>query len=160
MNQFAPKPRRLLRHDILSLLPLGILLAALILLFPFGIFEMKHQSVEFDEKYSRASCAFVELTAETEMKAMEVVRSALSVDSSSIRELRADLSLSTIPEQVLGAIMNFHERSVSISIPAPIFDFLPLPSSLAAPLPVQIPMQAPESQKPTFSKEEMLKLID
>ena len=160
MSQFAPRPRRLLRHDLLSLLPLGVLLAALVSLFPFGIFKMKSETVAADRKRSAASCAFVELTPEMEMKAMEIVRSALSVGSTNIRDLRADLSLSTIPEQVLGAIMDIDERSVRVSIPAPVFDVLPLPASLAAPPPCKLPVLAPEAPKPTFSKEEMLKLID
>lgn len=151
------RPRRSLRSEILSLLPLGVLLFALAAVFPFGSFR-------FGEKRGYAahntapSCAFVNLEDGAVLKAMERVRSSLSVDPGNVRNLRADLSLSTIAEEIPANVFVVSERvryvpAVKVECAA---DFLPASKAAGEALVVEV--SADDCEKPVFSKEEMLKI--
>ncbi len=151
------RPRRSLRSEILSLLPLGVLVFALAAVFPFGSFSFSGGGDGLPHN-TASSCAFVKLEDEAVAKAMERVRSSLSVDPGSVRNLRADLSLSTIAEENLANVFTISERvrytpAVKVECAA---NFLP--ASMAAGEPPVVEAAADESERPVFSKEEMLKI--
>lgn len=157
MRKNPVRPRRSLRSEFLSLLPLGILSFALVAVFPFASFRFGSKASSAAHNAS-SSCAFVDLEEGAVVKAMERVRSSLSVDAGSVRNLRADLSLSTIAEEIPANVFALSERtryvpSIEVGCAA---DFLP--ASMAAAEPLSLESAADAQEKPFFSKEEMLKI--
>lgn len=141
---------------MLSLVPLAVLTAALFFAFPYKVLSMKKSDVEF----SLPCCAYVELTGDQELEVMKKIHSAISTDVVGVRDLRADLSISTIPERPSETIVRIESRKSPADISRPEFELSSVPSTFAAPEPVELtPSKEPEGVK-TFSKEEMLKLID
>jgi hypothetical protein len=91
---------------------------------------------------------------------MEKLRSVILTDSMGVRDLRADLSLSTIPENPPVTIVEFDKCRFPGEMSDPKIRLSLIPITLAFPEPAEILSDKILEQKPTFSKEEMLKLID
>ena len=156
MTKIRIKPQRRFRYEMLSLVPLAVLIAALFFAFPYKVLSMKKSDVEF----SLPCCAYVELTGDQELEVMKKIHSAISTDVVGVRDLRADLSISTIPERPSETIVRIESRKSPVEISRPELELSSVPYTLAAPEPVELtPSEEPEGAK-TFSKEEMLKLID
>ena len=104
---------------------------------------------------THATCSFVALDPTAEKKAMEDVRSTLSRDLSGVREMSADLSVSTIPDPPYEAITDISDRSRPLP-PHP-FSLSPVPfaPSLSAPDAEQIEPDE-RGEPPAFSREELL----
>ena len=109
MSGVALKPRKRIRHEILSLVPLAVVAGALFFAFPFATLGMKRPDNAV-EPTGNSSCVYVELTDEEESWAMSIVRSGISTDVRSVRDLRADLSLSIIPEREHSFVMDVNDR--------------------------------------------------
>ena len=159
MSNFQIKPRKRIKHEILSFVPLFVLIGAIFFVFPFQTLATRRlvKDVEFS---TEAICEYVELTNEEESWAMDIIRSVISTDISSVRDLRVDLSLSTIPEREHSFIMSLKDRTRPLELFKPALEIITIPKSLQAKDPDQILSEKKLEQKPTFSKEEMLKLID
>jgi len=129
--RFAPK--RPLLHEILALAPIAILAAAAVLGFPREVFSFRGGMAPGGD--SPASCAFATMDAASAAKARDMIRSALSTGADTVRNLRADLSLSTAEEAKPGAIIDMSERLRPAAPSAVRWRKAPLPPSLAAPPP-------------------------
>ena len=159
MSRVALKPGKRLRHEILSLVPLIVLIGAVFLSFPFKPDKAQSKG-RIPGSSDGSSCVFVELTSDEELKAMDIIRAAISTDVGSIRDLRADLSLSTIPEKEYSFVMGFNDRRCRTELSKPSIEIVTIPKSREADPPGQIPVGPKQKEENTFSKEEMLKLID
>lgn len=159
MTPVVLRPRKRIRHELLSLVPLTALTAALVFAFPFKLFTSERRAPAV-MRHDVPSCVYIELTDEEESRAMDAIRSAFATDASGIRELRADLSLSTIPERPTPVVLGFDDRKRPGELPAPALEILVLPRTLAAPEPGVIQAAEPPAAEPAFSKEELLKPID
>ena len=115
MTKIRIKPQRRLRYEMLSLVPLAVLTAALFFAFPYKVLSMKKSDVEF----SLPCCAYVELTGDQELEVMKKIHSAISTDVVGVRDLRADLSISTIPERPSETIVRIESRKSPADISRP-----------------------------------------
>ncbi|MBO7207811.1 MAG: hypothetical protein J6W10_09410 [Kiritimatiellae bacterium] len=156
MTNIRFKPQRRLRSEILSLVPLVVLIAALFFAFPYKILRLK----KVETKFSQPGCAYVELTGDQELEVMKKIHSAISTDVVGVRDLRADLSISTIPERPSETIVKIENRKSPKDISKPEIELSSVPATLAAPEPVELIPTEERKPAETFSKEEMLKLID
>ena len=159
MSGVALKPRKRIRHEILSLVPLAVVAGALFFAFPFATLGMKRPDNAVGPT-GNPSCVYVELTDEEESWAMSIVRSGISTDVRSVRDLRADLSLSIIPEREHSFVMDVNDRKRASDLSKPNIEIISLPESMRDSEPVQIQPAADPGTGNAFSKEEMLKLID
>ncbi len=156
MKRNRPKPRRPLRNELLSLLP--ILAAPLVmgLLFPYEAIGYREP---VPARATPPSCVVVELYEDVQAKALELVRSAFSVKSEDFQTMREDLLLAPLPEERPAPILRSSDRR-ALTPPAHLaYDVVPLPPSLAAPDPEAQPADDPTAtEPPAFSREELLKL--
>lgn len=159
MSAVMLKPRKRIRHEILSLAPLAVLTGSLFFAVPFSIIGGKRPAKAAEPEVG-STCVYVELTGEEESWAMDIVRSAISTDIRSVRDLRADLSLSVIPEREHSFVADIGDRRKARDISKPGIEIISLPKSMRAPEPDQIPPAAATDKENAFSKEEMLKPID
>ena len=102
------RPKRHWRHELLALAPVMALAVAVVVTFRKDVARLRPPISGGDA--GKATCAFVTLDGAVEAKAMEIVRSALSVNSRDVRELRADLSLSTVAEDTPMPVMDRSDR--------------------------------------------------
>lgn len=153
------KPQKRLRHEMLSLVPLVVLIVALFLIFPYKIIfcETNPQNTHSD-----ATCVYVELTDAMRNEVKERILSSLTKgDDADAYNLRANLSISTIPERPHAEIIEFKDRKAPGIEVAPSFGvFTSIPVTVEASDPVALPLPEEPEIKDVFSKEEMLKLID
>lgn len=156
MTAIKLKPQKRLRYEMLSLVPLVILIIAILLIFPYKVLAKKNVS----KLVFAPTCTYIELTQEQESLVMEKLRSVILTDSMGVRDLRADLSLSTIPENPPVTIVEFDKCRFPGEMSDPKIKLSLIPITLASPEPTEILGDKILEQKPTFSKEEMLKLID
>lgn len=155
MKRPQPKPRRRLRSEFLALIPVLALPVAIAAVFPYAAIDFKCPP---EVPGSAPSCAFVALAPGCEAKALDVVRSAFSVKRDSFRDLRADLSLSTLPEEPAHAIVEAADvPPLPPPSPSP-YDVVPYPPSLAAPQPEAMEPAKPVPAPPAFMREELLKI--
>lgn len=136
------------------LLPVLAFPVALALVFPFRYIGFVYEL----PKESAPSCRYVELTEQQEDAAFETLRSAFSLRSERLRDLRADLSLSTLPEEPPRPILTPAERPPLARPTACPYDPLVLPPSLAAEPLRDLPVEPEQTTKPAFSRDELLKL--
>ncbi len=156
MRRTASRPRRSIRSEALSLGAILSLPLALVIAFPFS--AVGYRDAGPTPRPVVAPFAFVELADGGEARAMDVVRAAFSVRPDRVRDLRADLSLATLPEEGPDAIVDFSDRRL-MTAPSPLaFDAVPFPPSLAADEPVEISPAERSLQAPAFSREELLSL--
>lgn len=146
-------PGRPLRNEALSLLPAAAFAAAIALAFPREAFTWKGGAAAAKE--AAASCAFVELSGEAAQRAREMVRSPFLPAGGSVRELQADLSLSTVAEDAPESILSISERSRPAPAKRMAWREPPLPRGMAAPDPV-LPPPAAEAEEPAFPRRHML----
>lgn len=159
MASIKIKPQRRLRYEMLSLVPLVVLIIALFLIFPYNIIFAKANP---RKPLSDATCVYVELTDAMQNEVKEKILSSLiKGDDGDAYNLRANLSISTIPERPHAEIIEFRDRKSSETEVSPSFGvFTSIPVTVEASDPVELtPSQEPEA-KEVFSKEEMLKIID
>lgn len=159
MTKFLIKPRKRIKHEILSFVPLIVLIGAIFFIFPFQTLVTKRVATDFDLS-TEPTCEYVELTNEEQTWAMDIIRSAISTDIKGVRDLRVDLSLSTISERDHSFVMSLEDRTRPLELSKPALEIITIPKSLQAKEPAQILSEKIFENKPTFSKEEMLKLTD
>lgn len=156
MKRVKVRLKRSVLSEVLSLLPLAVLAFMLFSLFPSRI--LVHRPLgNRASNHSPASCAFVSLDEKAVEKAMQIVRSSLSVDPGAVRNLRTDLSLATVSEEYPSNVFEIFERTryaPSREVDCEI-DFIPV--TFSSPPPVQIEA-ADEPAALPFPKHEMLKI--
>ena len=155
MTTPSTRPRRSVRSELLFLAALFSMPAALSALFPYSAVAFASRP---EARRSDPSCAFVELSEEVETKAMDRVRAALSVRRDRVGGLKADLSLSTLPEEPARAIVSESDMGVLAGPVAPGGDFVPYPPSMASAEPDKIEAAPPEAAAPAFPKEDLLRI--
>ncbi len=148
------RPRRRLGHELSSLLPMLALPVAIFLVFPGDAVGPVEEAAR---RESAPSCSIVELEPAVEAKAVELVRSALSVNARSVRNLRADLSLSTVEEGPPEPVMDIADRHRPARPGCVKCEVLPLPPSVAAPEAASLP-ETRGDEAPAFPREELLNI--
>ena len=159
MASIKIKPQKRLRYEMLSLVPLVVLIIALFLIFPYNtIFGETNPQ----KTHSDATCVYVELTDEMRNEVKEKILSSLTKhDDGDAYNLRANLSISTIPERPHAEIIEFKDRKSPKTEVSPSFGvFTSIPVTVEAADPVELPPSDEPEPKDVFSKEEMLKIID
>ena len=154
MSHPMPRPGRRLRNELIALVPVLMLPAALALVFPYR--AIGHRYVP--PRDSVPSCQFVILSRADEAQAKTRLWPASSFRRAQARNLHADLSLSTLPEEPpknLLTIADCPSFPPSAALP---YDGLILPVSLAAEEPGRIAPPPPRKEPLAFSREELLKL--
>ena len=158
MKKRGYRPKRRIRHDLIALAILLAVPVAVILSFPRRA-VLYSGLINADTPGACAPfCGFVVLDEAAETKATDLVRSALSVNSMSVRNLRADLSLSTVEEPPPEPVMDISDRRRRVAPPLVRWDVAPMPPSLAAPEPRDMSGEAEEDAGPAFPREELLKI--
>lgn len=149
-------PKRRMRQEILALIPVAAALAGAMSAFPR---DLVLSAVRDAPAATPASCAFVVLDKAAEAAAMEDVRSALSVDAASVRNLRTDLSLPTIADEKPEPLVDVDSRHPAAGERASASLEPPLPPSAAAPEPAALredPADATRAAEP-FPRGELLR---
>ena len=147
-------PKRRLRHEVLALLPLVAVQAAVVAAFPRGAAGFSPDP----PRPTAPSCAFVSLSPEAEAAAMDDVRGALSVNAASVRNLRTDLSLATLAEEPPEPLLDEDSRPPAAKPAVCRYDGPPLPPSAAAQEPPQIEDAEPSlSAVGPFPRDALLK---
>jgi len=151
-------PKRRIRHELLALAALLAVPAAVVLSFPRR--AVLYSGLIDAETHGAGApfCGFVVLDEAAEAKATDLVRSALSVNSRSVRNLRADLSLSTVDEPPPEPVMDVSDRRRRAAPPPPRWEAAPMPPSLAAPEPRDMSGEAEDGDLPAFSRKELLQI--
>ena len=148
------RPRRKLKHEAVAAIPVAALVAVVFLSFP------RDAATFHDTSSSRPqpspSCEFVTLGEEQRLRAMAMVRSALSVNASGAGNIHADLSRPALSEEAPRGVMPAEWRSRPAPLPAVAYGELPLPPTLAAPQPEALAPVEEEPAKPAFTREELL----
>lgn len=156
----AYRPKRHLRHEIISL---ALVLAApvcVLAIFPFASLSFSPQVPEEAAVAHRPACSFVVLTDEQADAAVQAARAAIKTSHEGISTLRADLSIFAIPVES-GGVADVAERQGALPMSDAPFDVLPLPPSLAAPPPTRFPSDpAAAVVHPAFSRDDMLEIAD
>lgn len=156
MKRPLPKPRRRLRSELLSLMPILALSLALALLFPYKAIGFREAA---PHPRTSPSCKVVELGEGVEERALDLVRAAFAVKSDRFQSMGEDLLLALLPEEALAPILSPSDRP-PLAPPAAIpHEVIPMPPSLAADDPEPIPEDGPSRPAvATFPREELLKM--
>ena len=149
------RPKRHWRHELLALAPVMALAVAVVVTFRKDVARLRPPVSGGD--VGKATCAFVTLDGAVEAKAMEIVRSALSVNSRDVRELRADLSLSTVAEDTPMPVMDISDRRRPPRPSRIPYMEMPQPPTHAAPPIVLEAVPDVAEQGLPFPREELLK---
>ena len=156
MKRPLPKPRRPLRNELLSLLPILALPLAVGLLFPYEAVGFRGTSAR---RGTPPSCTFVELGEGVEERALDLVRAAFSVKPELFRSMREDLLLSPLPEEAAAPILTPDDRRPPAPSRVVVYDVLPMPPTLAASDPEPVAEDGPaRPEPPAFPREELLKI--
>jgi len=151
-------PKRRIRQELLVLATLLAVPAAVVLSFPRqAVLSAGFIDAEPPCASDVPFCGFVVLDEAAEAKATDLVRSVLSVNSRSVRNLRADLSLSTVDEPLPEPVMDVSDRRRRVSPSLVRWDAEPMPPSLAAPEPRDMSGEAEEDVSP-FPRDELLRI--
>jgi len=155
MTSVRPRPRRQLRHELYSLASVLAIPAAISLVFPY-------EAVKFEPAGGaarhKARCSFVELTEGDEAAALASARAAWKVGASSVRSLRADLSVAAMPEESAMPVMDVSERTRAAPAGAVGYDAPPMPRTMAAPAPRRISAEGGADDLSAFPRDEMMAL--
>jgi hypothetical protein len=151
---FAPK--RKMRQEILALVPVVAAVAAAVAAFPR---KAVFAAIREPPRPTAASCAFVTLAPGAEAAAMEDVRSALSVNAASVRNLRTDLSIATIADDSAEPLLDEDSRRSAAPPLAHRYDAVPMPPTAAAPEAAEIPESpdGPAARADAFPRGELLR---
>lgn len=152
------RPRRRLRSEIL---PISLAVAMPLLLawiFPFGALSPAARGGAAPARPASVSCAFVDLTEDEEYDAMLAARTAWHISSRDVKSLRIEMFASDLPEDDTGPVIDFSHRT-RISRERPIaYEPVLLPTDLRAAPPAVLQKPEPPEKRPTFGREELLKL--
>lgn len=150
------RPKRHLRHEIYSLI--AVLSAPFIIAFIFPYKAIGFHAAP-DRPAEQARCAFVTLSDEETDAAIAAARSAIKTSSGSLARLRADLSLSSIPEESSLTVAEISQRTPFPPPSIVFFDDPLLPATRAAPPPEAIaPSDAKTGKSPAFTRLHLLQL--
>lgn len=157
----AYRPKRPLRNEIYALVLVMLAPLGVALVFPYASLSFKSQADGAAAHAPRRSlCSLIALTDEQADAAVKAARSAIKTAHEGISALRADLSLSAVPEECVGVAVVGERLGVAPMGDAP-YDVTPLPRSLAAPPPDRLaPCSAAANTPSVFSREEMLEIGD
>lgn len=156
MKRARPRPRRPLRNELLSLLPILALPLLTGLLFPYEAIGF-HQAAPC--RRTAPSCRIVELGEGVEERALDLVRASFSVRPETFQAMREDLLLAPLPEEETAPVLSPADRLPPAPSSAVVYDVLPFPPTLAAADLEQAPEDGPARPvPPTFPREELLKL--
>ena len=154
------KPKRHLRHEIYSLVLVLSTPLAVLSVLPYAALSIQPEKQESSSPPGRPFCSFVVLSDKQADAAVQAARSAIKTAREGISRMRANLSLSEIPEET-GCVSDPSERQGVAQITDVPYDVLPLPESCAASQPFKIPFDASSTNLPSaFSREEMLEIWD
>ncbi len=155
MTPVRPRPRRQLRHELYSLASVLAIPAAIALVFPYDAVEFEPAA---GAPSDAARCSFVELTEGDEAAALASARAAWKVGASSVRSLRADLSVAAMPEEAARPVMDVSERARAAAAGKVGYDVPPMPRTMAAPSPRRIAADGGADDCSAFPRDEMMAL--
>lgn len=158
MNPRGLKPRRRLRSEILPVsLAVGMpLLMAWV--FPFGALSPTARGNRADVEHVPALCSFVVLTEDEEYDAVVAARTAWHISSRDVKNLQIEMFANDLPEDDTGPVIDFSERSRAVHVRPIAYEPVVLPTDLRAAPPDVLQKPEPPEKRPTFSREELLKL--
>jgi len=148
---------RSVRQEALSVATVMAVPAALLSVFPFGVFSFKALS---PQTVSKPSAAFVRLTAEEESDALRAAKTSWQADGAAGRDMWTYLPLGELPEDTRnGPILGDGVWIGRQTAAAPVEYGTPAwRPSQAADAPEKIPVIEESPRPPVFSKEELLKI--
>ena len=148
---------RSVRQEALAVAVVMATPAALLAVFPYGVFGFKAVAPRTS---SRPSAAFVNLTAEEEAEALRAAKTSWQAEGTADRGMRAYLPLGELPEDVRkGPILGDGAMFGSCAAAAPVEYGKPAWSpSQAADAPEKIKAVEEPPRPPAFSKEELLEI--
>lgn len=150
------KPKRHIRHEVYSLL--AVLAAPVVLAFVFPYSAIGFRS-EAPKSAARPTCSFVTLSPDETDAAIAAARAAIKTSSTAIGRIRADLSLSAIPEEASIAVADISERHTVAPVGTIEYRAMLLPPTMAAPRPERIKAAAPPAPQPAFSRSTLIELL-
>ena len=148
---------RSIRQEALSVAVVLATPAALLAVFPYGVFGFKAVPLQMA---SKPSAAFVHLTVEEEEDALKAAKTSWQADVAADMEMKAYLPLKQLPEDVhKGPILGDDVWIGQSTASAPVEYGTPAWSpSQAADAPVKITAGEETPRPPVFSKEELLEI--
>lgn len=150
------RPKRHIRHEIYSLAAVMLPPVILAFVFPYAAVLFRPSQVT---QMQTSSCAFVSLSDEETDAAIAAARSAIKTSSENSRRLLADLSLSSIPEELSIAVADISQRTGIGSPACAPYNSAMMPPSCAAAKPDRIDAASGEAPASLpFPRDELLKL--
>lgn len=154
------RPKRHLLNEIYALVLVLTAPAGVALVFPYPAIGFKPDATR-GMRTEQPLCAFISLSEEEADAAVMAARSSIKTALDGVSGIRADLSISSIPEEN-GAAVDLAERQGFAATEDVPYGMQALPRSHAAPPPRRIrrasaPHAAPP---PAFDREEMLAIDD
>lgn len=138
------------------LLTVGLLVAVLALIFPYGALTFRGK----DHPPARSSAAYVVLSDEEAEAALHAAKSAWQTEDAAQRRLRVRMPLGELPEEGDLEVLNLDSSAAySLSEPKPVVYGIPAyrPSLAAERDRSELP-KAPLLSAPKFSREDLLQL--
>lgn len=155
MKSPACRPKRRLRNELFPLFVIAALSSALLFAIPG---EAIGFSPRPDAPPLSASCSFVKLGEEEELKALATAQSAWHVSSRGVKELRIEMFADSPPPSEKTEVLPISSRALPPPPPSPAFEPSTVPKTLAAPAPVKIPSEPEDAATQTFSREALLRI--
>lgn len=151
------KPKRHIRYEIYSLALILIAPLAVLSVFPYDALSFEPAAPqEAATAAARPFCSFVVLTDAQADAAVQAARASIKTAREGISRMRADLSLSEIPEES-GCVADPSVRQGATPMADVPYLVMPLPDSLAAKPPFSIPADASSTNLPSaFTRENLL----
>ena len=144
-----------LGSEMASFLTVLAVSAGVASVFPYGALAFRATACS---RVVEPAAAFVRLTPDEEARAMRAAKTSWQGDGSSVRNARADIFFSELPEETLPTVLSAKERVRTFEMPVVGCGMSPfLPSRRAAPLQRIAPTDRQEDSLP-FSREELLKI--
>lgn len=149
------RPQRSLRSELVSLALVAVAPAASVAVFPFP--ALRFGAAEGPGAVP-ARCAFVSLSEAGELAAMDAARGSWKANAEEVRRLRANLSLTDIPEEPFRPLVSISERARSPGCASLSCALPPLPPTVASPAPERLAREPSDAAKDVapFSRREML----
>ena len=145
---------RVIGRELLPLLTVFAIAAAIVSVFPYGAIGFKART----SSQPAPAAAFITLSAKEEETVMRSAKTSWQGDANSCLRVRADLSFGELPAAKEESVLDVGERSRPPCFRA--VDWAPppfLPSRAAPPL-KPIPPAETQKEDPPFSREDLLSL--
>ena len=154
MSAVCARPRRSVRHEVVSLTLLLSIPVSIAFVFPYSSLGFRPSPAP---AASVPHCAFVELSEKQEHAALVAARSAWRVDARGVKGMRLELSGGELPPTPMVRVL---PTRVADSAGLRSTGYAPelLPPSVGAASPRQLPAIEEEPVTPVFSREELLQI--